>query len=179
MNLSRWTRLIIYVYIYYIYIYITAVRKRKVSIKSLIYFQTAPCTVEGCSASLSVGWWGRWRRGRGWNGRLRVILRQKPRDSSSPLIGGSGPQKTVVAVFFFCEISSTPPSRVVIDPQWQLRVVAADITTPFPYCVSHPLFLSPSRMRQVYTHIIYRGKLFYYYYFLLLLSLNSEVRRCV
>lgn len=54
--------------------------------------------------------------------------------------------------FFFCEISGTPPSRVVIDPQWQLRVVSTEITTPSTYRLYPTLSLSLSFARAPSTY---------------------------
>lgn len=100
----------------------TTGREHRESIKRLIYLQIAVRRWRRRSAARRSEGSGRARR----NGRARVILRQKPRDSSSPLIGSSrlrwwlrDPQDHFF-LFFFCKISSTPHA-VVIDPRRRRR----------------------------------------------------------
>lgn len=122
------------------------------------------CIAEGSSVALTAEEGSGWRGCR-WNRRLRVILRQKPNDSSSPLISSGGPQKTVVVViymFFFCEISSTPLAGSLLTHS--VSYVAAASTLPDPFHTVS-LTISPSRVRQLYTLIMYRWKLLLYFFY--------------
>jgi len=124
-----------------------------VSIKSLIYFQTALYMAEGCSAAPAVGEvvarsWMEWAVTCYFTPKAEGLFLATYRWQWTPKDRGSG--------FFFVKLAVHPLAGSLLTRSGSYAWLPP--TLPHPshiLSISLFLFFSPSRVRQVYTRIIY------------------------